>query len=560
MRESAPPCGDLPWKQVNLQAVDATAAHKIYASWHPEGRDDPNVPPLLAKIGHMPLAVMLLAKKAKSTRISAESLVEEYNQQGTVVVGQGFDAETSMEICIGLSVDSSRMKARPEAFLLLCILSMLPVGTTYKMLSEWWARDLPNLTGALEVLKSTALVEHRGNTFTVLPVVQRYILHTSRFLPQVQLAMTETACAFLKEHDSKVGDPRYKDDTAVLSAEDGNLEAVLLTTTAPDPSVIRDGLLLLARHQSNHRPRVDVIGHALSIARSLDDEVLQGDIHFYFGNILYRLQDYAKSVDFLREALRLFLAARNDKRKVIECRLHLANSLRLASNTWREREKLIMEAQEDSKTIHDQLFIGRCLHELGKLHWSFTEYSTAISFLNQAEPLLTQDPYQHVACLQTFTWCYYWIGDFDTAYYQCAAPAFDQSIKMGDVRSRSYMAFDVGWVLSARGDYKGSLKALLQSLELRKSMGLEPSGYALEGIALAWIKLRKIKDARWAFQQAKLVYNTSADERKSDCGKLYRIQFFLKRLDDPCIYPTDNELSALNCLYSHNHIERILTP
>ncbi|KAG6913855.1 hypothetical protein DXG01_003835 [Tephrocybe rancida] len=64
IRSLSPPCEDLPWHRVDLRAVDATAARDIYISWHPKGSEDPGLPSLLELIGHMPLAVTLMAKFA----------------------------------------------------------------------------------------------------------------------------------------------------------------------------------------------------------------------------------------------------------------------------------------------------------------------------------------------------------------------------------------------------------------------------------------------------------------------------------------------------------------
>ncbi|KAG6842757.1 hypothetical protein H0H93_003584, partial [Arthromyces matolae] len=80
MRSSAAPCGDLQWHQVSLLAVDGKASQEIYEGWHPEGRDDPEVQRLLDLIGHIPLAVILMAKVAKLTHLSAAELAEEYNR------------------------------------------------------------------------------------------------------------------------------------------------------------------------------------------------------------------------------------------------------------------------------------------------------------------------------------------------------------------------------------------------------------------------------------------------------------------------------------------------
>ncbi|KAG6913894.1 hypothetical protein DXG01_003655 [Tephrocybe rancida] len=122
-QSSSSPCEDLPWHRVDLRAVDATAARDIYISWHPKGNEDPGLPDLLKLIGHMPLAITLMAKFAASNGLSAKEVAEEYKAHGTVMMGQGLDAKTSMDVCIGLSVNSPRMTAHPEAFELLCTIA-----------------------------------------------------------------------------------------------------------------------------------------------------------------------------------------------------------------------------------------------------------------------------------------------------------------------------------------------------------------------------------------------------------------------------------------------------
>ncbi|KAG6905359.1 hypothetical protein DXG01_003236, partial [Tephrocybe rancida] len=216
------PCEDLPWHCVDLRSVDATAACDIYISWHPKGNEDSEIPGLLKLIGHMPLAVTLMAKFAASTGLSAKDIAEKYKALGTAVMGYGLDAKTSMDICIGLSVNSPRMAAHPEAFELLCAIAMLPASTSYKTLFEWWARGLD---GGLGILKDTSLVEQNGSTIFVLPVIQRYILHDSRFSKQVGTSMIESVCCFLEAHASGINDKLYKSHSAAVSAEEGNLEA-----------------------------------------------------------------------------------------------------------------------------------------------------------------------------------------------------------------------------------------------------------------------------------------------------------------------------------------------
>ncbi|KAG6914691.1 hypothetical protein DXG01_015926 [Tephrocybe rancida] len=566
IRSLSPPCEDLPWHRVHLRAVDATAARDIYISWHPKGNEDHGLPSLLDLIGHMPLAVTLMAKFAASNGLSARDVAEEYKARGTAVMGQGLDAKTSMDVCIGLSVNSPRMTAHPEAFQLLCAISMLPAGTSYQTLSKWWASKLIE---ALDVLKDTSLVEQNGSTIFVLPVIQRYILHESRFSKQIGMSMIVSACRFLKTHVSDINDELYKSHSAAMSAEEGNLEAVLLTTpenhATQDGSlscVIRDGFLLLAHHQRHHSARVNIIERALYLARHIDDNILQGDLLFCYGDTLFRANQYNKARKQFEAALNHFLSA-SDRTRAAKCRLRLVAAMEgQAGETFERFQEIIMDAQADCKAAGDKGLAARCLLHLGNVHFRFHNNPTALDLLMQAEPVLAQvkDWEYHAECSRVSSWVHYYMGQYDFAY-ACAAFALEECDRIGDAHGCAGLHNDIARILSASGDFEGSLRSHLRSLEIRKSLGLPPSPTALQGMGLAWAKLGKVEDAYQAFEDSKLQRLASSDPpalSPADQSRIACTQFFLLRLENPTLIPTQEEYLLLSTWYSNDHIEKIL--
>ena len=151
MRASIAPCNGDGWQSFQIEQVDEKAARQIYLDICPAGKNDPKLSVLLHTLGHMPLAITLMANLAKSFDWDASKLIEKYERIGTGMVGQGEDANHSLNMCISLSVHSTPMEKRPEAYKLLSTLAMLPVGTTDDALEKWWACDSPNLVGALQV-------------------------------------------------------------------------------------------------------------------------------------------------------------------------------------------------------------------------------------------------------------------------------------------------------------------------------------------------------------------------------------------------------------------------
>ncbi|KAF9026438.1 hypothetical protein BDP27DRAFT_1351116 [Rhodocollybia butyracea] len=215
MRSSQPPGDGIHWESVHLEAVDKDASILIYAEIDPSGSQSSELPLLLDEVGHMPLAITLMAKLGKNLGTTPAELLEQYKVDGTA----------SMDICIGLSVETK----------LLSVLALLP----------WWARDIvPHAT-----------IMKRADTYVLLPVIRRYVLHPDRF---------PMACAFLKEHNASVGTSNYLAHKDARSLEEANLQGLLLETTAPDPDIL-EALLILSEHQVETRPR-------LELSKKLEDQ------------------------------------------------------------------------------------------------------------------------------------------------------------------------------------------------------------------------------------------------------------------------------------------------
>ncbi|KAG6843224.1 hypothetical protein H0H93_001821, partial [Arthromyces matolae] len=211
-----------------------------------------------------------------------------------------------------------------------------------------------NMPVVLGVLKNTSLVEQRGSIYFVLPVIQRFILHHSRFNVCVRTSMIESACAFLQQHESKIGDPLYIEHVAAISAEEGNLEAVLLQVTTPDPHRLRHGHLLLARYQEYNRPRVDVVEHALQLMPDVDDELLHGDLLYCYGDIFYWLGQHNEALIQFEAAFTIYhyLA---DAGKAAETRLAITEaSSFLLNGSYSSLKQLIQISKGEYESIHDK--------------------------------------------------------------------------------------------------------------------------------------------------------------------------------------------------------------
>src|SRR6202030_1980150 len=111
------------WREtIALEPLAPYAAREAFLDIAGEPhRGDPLLDPLLAEVGHLPLAVVLLAAQAEGTPLA--NVWHRWRQEKTRLLrrGGGDSRETSLEASIALSIDSPRMT--PEARRLAALLA-----------------------------------------------------------------------------------------------------------------------------------------------------------------------------------------------------------------------------------------------------------------------------------------------------------------------------------------------------------------------------------------------------------------------------------------------------
>ncbi|KAF8879335.1 hypothetical protein CPB84DRAFT_1687980 [Gymnopilus junonius] len=421
MRSSIPPCDGKHWQTFEIEAVDGDAARQIYLDISPAGNDDPMVT-LLQTLGHMPLAITLMARRARMTGLGAGKLIEEYDRLGTAMLGQAqnsVDAKHSLDVCISLSVESPPMKKRPDAYELLASLAMLPVGTTYGLLTKWWVPNQPNLLDALQVLVETSLMQRRETHYFVLPVIRSYILTPSRFPEGVRIAITKSACNFLLQHNSSPGDLSFKEHADALSAEEGNLQAILLDISEADPDLIK-AFLVLAKHQLSTRLRLETIEHVLKLARQMKGHPeIMGDALTCYGKMLFSLDRYDDALEQFSLAHQEFLSIPNEQQAAYS----LLDKVQVSMHMWplgisqSERLQLIMDAKIVFERLGDAQGAILCLHHYGYVIGQYGDYEEGVKLLTQAGDMFKAfpDPLNYAKCLHDLQTVYYWDENYDAA-------------------------------------------------------------------------------------------------------------------------------------------------
>ncbi|KAJ7585608.1 hypothetical protein C8J56DRAFT_1165940 [Mycena floridula] len=554
MRATVAPCEEIDWEEVRIQALGPEASYQLFVSIDPQLQHEPELPDLLKMVGHMALAVKLMARYGKNTGWSAKQLLSSYKSTGTSMLGsaQGSDAQNSVSVSICMSLESSLIRNELNAGQLLRIIARLPSGTTSDNLEQWWAPYLENRNGALRVLLEASLLECQATTYFVLPVIRSYLLDPLQASDDIQDAMVNAACNFLQQYNStNPGEGSFQSDMQVRSIEETNLQAILLQTSEFNADVIK-ALRTLAGHQHRVRPRTEVIEHAVKLLQNITNQHQLAAYTFdCYAAILHSLNHFQKSrqqSNLAREAylaaLEKTLAARalTDIAEVSSIIDALFNEIPPLEQAQHELESINEGGEQWIKTI------SRCLMLLGAAHSRRHNYSEALEHLIRARDLCSNSPFDRVQCDYYLADAYHRIRQFDEAEKAAVQTVNEQKL-IGAYPGGSLWL--LGRIYISKAEYNKAIKSLEEGLQIAKAYG-DPRNTAdiLLELGRAYMKISKDDDAKRSFSQALVNYGNLEEVERN------RIvcQYYLNKLDDPSRLPTLEEKDALRMTWHKEDI------
>ena len=276
MRASQAPCDKaITWQLRRIQPTDEEASLRIFCDINPDSENDPDVKVLLARLGHMPFAVTLMANLGKQGQSTAKELLNAWLKSGPdIIPGQN---EQSMNRSISLSVYGSLVKQNPNAHLLLKVLSLLPAGTTKENLS-WWAPTLEAsmIPSAIASLSAAALLEKSSNSpvLFVLPVVQSFMQQQNRIEEDVRAQTFSSCCQYIIDNACRYDDPRFGVNAKDLAAEDTNIRAVLFSHSPPSylsEKTIK-AFIALSWHYCDRERNPEIASRTLEAAKAFGEK------------------------------------------------------------------------------------------------------------------------------------------------------------------------------------------------------------------------------------------------------------------------------------------------
>lgn len=511
MRGADPPCDAIKWQKKHVHNVDRDSARLIFHEIHPESKDDPDVDTLLAALGFMPFAITLMAQLGRKSFSSAKDLLKQWFEDGTDMIS-GSHADDNMNRSIALSVDLIRPDS--NAISLLETLSLLPGGTTRANLG-WWA---PNLKpSAIAVLSDTALLLvndqsdcSKSTTLFVLPVVQGFML--KRIPDAVHRRMQEACCQYVLDHSSRYHEPKFKEHSEKLAAEDTNIQSLLLSSTPRVPlDRLFETLLCYTWYRFETQPSISVAQRTLDFARASGNNSHVAKALLALGATYRRHSKFESALHCLDEALQLFdnlpevdpIAAECCV-VIAECKLLLALSqpdISLASFI-RDTQSKYNHVLDDFGRARLQKLLGWCLSG------DIAHDPEVLGSLHEAMPVFLRD---NCLCDAIETFCFVAEHYYKTGRYAEALAVIDGArATIEQVHSRVYLSFvhlTRGIILMNLGRHSEAQKVLEYSLLGYEYVGsLLGTAQTLECFGWTYMARGDYQDASLAYERAKKSY------------------------------------------------------
>ncbi|KAJ7596117.1 hypothetical protein C8J56DRAFT_1160364 [Mycena floridula] len=547
MRATVAPCEEIDWEESRIRPLNPEASHQLYASIDKNSEGDAKLPELLDMLGHMALAVKLMARHGKSTRSTVEQLISSYTVNGTAMLGptKGSDPQNSVSISICTSLESSLVKDEPNAGWLLRIIATLPSGTTLYTLQHWWAPELQNCDGAVHILLEASLLERRTTSYFVLPVIRSYLLDHSHLSATVHKSLVNAACNFLEQHNSiEPSEDCFTDDTTARSVEEINLQTLLLQATQPGTKVIK-ALCILAWHQYHIRPRTEVIQRAVELVSNVADQELVGNVLHCYACILHGLNCFEESLKQRKLAREAYLGAskRIDAASML---LRLSDTFAIIESSFNEIP-LIEQAQQEIESIDGdgkkkRSVMVQCLLRLGREHSRLCNHAEAVHNLTKARDLCVDLPFERARSAYYLAKACHRLRQLNEAEKWCIQ-ALDEWKQIGYYPGLA-LRF-LGIIYISKGQHDHALKHLVEGLEHAEARGDQRDvADILAELGRAHMKKGKGDDARTAFTEALANYQHLKGAAMVNGGIICR--YYLDELRDASRAPTSEEQSALS--------------
>jgi tetratricopeptide (TPR) repeat protein len=396
-------------------------------------RDDPLLTPLLAEVGHLPLALVLLAAQAEGTPLAI--LHQRWLQARTGMLHRpgGDPREADLEASLSLSLASPRMTSPSRR--LAALLAFLPNGMADDDLQ---ALDPEHGADASAALRKVGLALPRDPRLRLYPPIRDVFART---LPPASAEHDRLLAHYLQvaELGERAGAKGGQAAFERLAPELSNLEALLTPALAkpdPQPAIVAVlSLVELARFTG--LDPLPLFEQALDAARKSGAPETIAQCLKRTGDLSLDRSDHDAARSCYEEALPLYRRV-GDLLGEANCTKSLGN-IQLRRSALDAARSRYEEALPLFRRIGDLLGEANCIKGLGDIQLRRSDHDAARSSYEEARPL-----FRRVGDLLGEANCIQGLGDIDLATGDDAGARerFEQALSL---YARLPEWFSMGW-------------------------------------------------------------------------------------------------------------------
>ncbi len=567
-RGDASPDGPI-WHAQPVDPVDDDTALAILHDHAPKiAATDPSWPDFRAALGGLPLAIALIAHRARA-HATLEELWQEWQSQGTSIahrLGVRPSNLTSLDYSIALSVDH----ASEPALRLFALLGKLPAGLADEDRTVLLRRDALN---ARDDLLRLGLAHAPPGRLDLLPPIRRHALaHPVK--PEDAAGWPRHFLALVVREER-----RMRSDGAAafarLAPEVPNIEMAFAAAAHADslPAIL--GYADLARF---HGAGSTAPLHTLSKrCEAASDTHGQADALYCVGQIDLARSGHASAQDCFRQALALYRHV-GDRIGEARCLGGLGeialrrSDLKTACNKYQTalplfRTSAASSGDACSRGGHAENGEANCLRGLGDIAANQTDHATARDRYNEALSIFrrTHNVRGEANCLLSLGSIAAECSDLDTAgkSYEEALPLFR---RVGDALGEANCIKNLGDIAQRRAEYDDAQARFDAAMRLfRRVRNLRGQAHCFRGYGDIALRRSDYDIARTRFDEALQIFRRISDvlgeanctARLADVA-LRRAEYGVtrNRYDEalPLYRRIGNVLGEANCILGLGHI------
>ncbi|KAF5365341.1 hypothetical protein D9758_005498 [Tetrapyrgos nigripes] len=387
--------GYVEWKTLgsddSIPPLTPESAKKVFSAISGKQELNDNIQAILKKLDYVPLAITLIAKRART--VPVESLLRMWEQGKTSILVQG--KEEGRLTSVNYSIELSKRLLKPHEAELLAVISFLPDGVPD------WVTNLPvmlsgwkQLDESISTLLETSLVYSQNGTIKVLAPIREYINEASMNIQRGITQLESFYMSWLKQLSGTRQDMQEQIQPHILNmTKIFNEQANSLTETLDV-----DALYILTGFTKFYPLTLDSLNNILNKWPELDE---RDKVELRFKR-LHMLRWLSMWQEAEAEAKGMEHSMKNDLESHARVLRDLGEMYRLQSKDT-EAAEMLTRAKDQFEQIGDQLGTAQCLQTLGRIYQVQSRYTEAVEVLTRANNQFEQigDQLGATECLQT---------------------------------------------------------------------------------------------------------------------------------------------------------------